>query len=91
MRPFGTLLFTAMLAGTAAAQTAPPPPAIATPASDVSIHSFGDREKSCAEWTDSCRTCRRTEAGEQACSNIGPTCQPAAITCTRKTEPAAPQ
>jgi hypothetical protein len=90
MRPCGTLLFTAMLAGAAAAQTLPPP-VITTPVSDASIHNYGDREKSCAEWTDSCRTCRRTEAGEQICSNIGPTCQPAPITCTRKTEPAAPQ
>jgi hypothetical protein len=55
---------------------------------DMSIQGYGDRDKACAEWTDGCRTCRRDEAGEPLCSNIGPTCQPAAITCTRKVEPA---
>ena len=58
------------------------------PAADVSIQGYGDQDKSCAEWTDGCRTCRRGEAGEPVCSNIGPACQPAAITCTRKVEPA---
>jgi hypothetical protein len=59
-----------------------------TAAADVSIQGYGDHDKSCAEWTDGCRTCRRDEAGEPVCSNIGPSCQPAAITCMRKVEPA---
>ena len=33
---------------------------------------YGDRDKTCAEWTDGCLTCRRAENGDQVCSNIGP-------------------
>ena len=89
MRVFNTLALIGLLVCGAAAPSAPP--AMVASVADISIHTYGDHDKSCAEWTDRCRTCRRTEAGEQVCSNIGPTCQPAAITCTRKTEPAAPQ
>jgi hypothetical protein len=55
---------------------------------DVSIHAFGDREKTCQEWTDGCRTCSRPNDGAPFCSNMPIACQPAAITCTRRSEPA---
>ncbi len=64
------------------------PPAMVAPVADISIHDYGDHDTNCAEWTDRCRTCSRTESGEQVCSNIGPACQPTAITCARKIEPA---
>jgi hypothetical protein len=83
MRASGTLVFLAFLTCVAAAQAPPAPPV-----ADASIHGYGDRDTTCAEWTDGCRTCRRDEAGAPVCSNIGPTCQPAAITCSRKVEPA---
>ncbi len=57
-------------------------------AEDVSIQTYGDKNRSCQEWTDSCRTCSRSDASEAACSNIGIACQPKAITCARRTEPA---
>jgi hypothetical protein len=56
-------------------------------AEDISIQAYGDKNKSCQEWTDGCRTCQRSDAKEPACSNIGIACQPKAISCTKRTEP----
>jgi len=100
MRAFGARVFTALLSCGAVAQ-APllPPPALLPPvtlappalATQTSIQGYGERDTGCAEWTDRCRTCRRSGTGAHACSNIGPACQPAVITCVRKVAPAAPQ
>jgi hypothetical protein len=57
-------------------------------AADASIHAYGDREPTCREWTDGCRVCSRPDTGAPVCSNIPIACQPAAITCARRTEPA---
>ena len=54
----------------------------------ASMHAYGDTDKACQEWTDSCRTCRRADASEPICSNIGIACQPKAITCARRAESA---
>lgn len=54
----------------------------------VSMLGYGDREKTCVEWTDSCLTCRRGENGEPQCPNIGIACQPKAIVCLKRSEPA---
>ena len=54
---------------------------------EASIHAFGDSDKTCQEWSDGCRTCRRPDAGEAFCSNMPIACQPTAITCARRTEP----
>ncbi len=54
---------------------------------DISIQAYGDKNKSCQEWTDGCRTCQRSDASEPICSNIGIACQPKPITCTRRAEP----
>jgi hypothetical protein len=73
------------------AQTAePPPPAPSQSAtSEASIHAYGDRDKTCLAWTDTCRTCERGEGDKVTCSNIGIACQPAEITCSsRQAEPA---
>jgi hypothetical protein len=64
-----------------------PAPASARPhaannRSDESIWMFGDREKSCIEWTDGCRGCRRYGPDDVSCSNIGIACQPKEIRCT---------
>jgi hypothetical protein len=56
-------------------------------AEDLSIQAYGDKNKSCQEWTDGCRTCQRSDAGEPACSNIGIACQPKPIACARRAEP----
>ena len=71
-------------AGAFAQQQPAPAP---TPAEEASLHGFGDRDKTCQEWTDACRTCRRAENGDPVCSNIGPACQPLPITCARRSEP----
>jgi hypothetical protein len=48
-----------------------------------SIQAHGDRDKTCLEWNDGCRTCRRDTAAVR-CSNIGIACQPTQISCTRR-------
>jgi len=59
-------------------------------ADDASIHSFGDTDKTCLEWTDACRTCLRV-ANTAMCPNIGIACQPKPITCVRREEPPKPE
>jgi hypothetical protein len=85
MRIFATAatLAALLLVGTSAQQ--PPKPADAT-AEDISIHRYGDSDKTCQEWTDGCRTCRRADAGDPVCPNIGIACQPKAVTCERRAE-----
>ena len=61
-------------------QPAQNPPA----AEEASMHGYGDRDKTCQEWTDGCRTCQRSDRGEPVCPNIGIACQPKAITCARR-------
>lgn len=51
---------------------------------DVSIQSYGDHDKSCLAWTDSCRNCSRGTGGAPVCANIGIACQPKAIVCTER-------
>jgi hypothetical protein len=79
------LIFAAImtLAGTALAQQAAPPPQ----PNDVPLHRYADADKTCLEWSDSCRTCKRV-GNTSACSNIGIACQPQPITCVRREEPA---
>ena len=79
-----------LVTASARAQTAPEPPAPPS-AADVSIHAYGDRDKTCLAWTDRCRSCTRGANDEVSCSNIGIACQPAAIACTaRQPAPAKP-
>ncbi len=66
-------------------QTPVPPQ---TPAAEPSIHGYGDRDKTCLAWTDTCSSCERGDGDAVHCSNIGIACQPAAITCSRRSEPA---
>ena len=56
---------------------------------DPSLHAYPDTDKTCLEWTDGCRTCLRV-ANTGMCPNIGIACQPKAITCVRREEPAKP-
>jgi len=67
---------------TGEAQT--PAPAPPSPAAESSIHAYGDRDKTCIAWTDTCRTCTRGDGDTVHCSNIGIACQPAEITCTTR-------
>ena len=52
----------------------------AKPAGPVSF----DREPTCAEWTDGCIVCQRTEHGP-ACSTPGIACVPREQQCLRRT------
>jgi hypothetical protein len=65
----------------------PPEPPPQTPAAEPSIHGYGDRDKTCMAWTDTCRSCERGDGDSVHCSNVGIACQPAAITCSRRSEP----
>ena len=78
-------LMLALAFGGASAQAPRPQPAQDT-AEEASLHGYGDSEKTCQEWTDGCRTCSRSDAGEPICPNIGIACQPKAITCMRRAE-----
>jgi hypothetical protein len=69
----------------ASAQTPAPPPA-QDMVEEASLHGYGDTDKTCQEWSDGCRTCQRSDAGEPVCPNIGIVCQPKAITCAKRTE-----
>ena len=76
------------------AQTQDPAPAPTPPAptsTEASIHGYGDRDKTCLAWTDTCRHCERGDDDAIFCSNIGIACQPAGISCTRRSEPAKDQ
>ena len=79
-------------AAAALAQTAepaaPPQAPAPAPAAEPSIHGYGDRDKTCLAWTDACSSCERGDGDAVHCSNIGIACQPAAITCSRRSEPA---
>jgi hypothetical protein len=70
----------------ALAQTPEPPPPQEPPA-ESSIHGYGDRDKTCLAWTDTCSSCARGDGDTIHCSNVGIACQPAAITCSRRSEP----
>lgn len=91
MRALITIAIASMLTfGGAVAQTpipapTPVPSAPLTP-TEASLHGYGDNDRTCEEWTDSCRNCRRSDPGGPTCSNIGPTCQPKAITCSKRAE-----
>ena len=66
----GTIVLAAVL---------PAAPAPAVP----SAASFGDRDRSCAEWTDGCVVCQRVD-GEPMCSMPGIACVRGAIQCLRR-------
>ncbi|TMJ04191.1 MAG: hypothetical protein E6G97_06705 [Alphaproteobacteria bacterium] len=76
----------ALAFGGASAQAPGAPPAPDLRAEEASLHAYGDNDKSCQEWTDTCRSCRRSDTGEPLCPNIGIACQPQAITCVRRAE-----
>ena len=77
------ILIAAAFALGASAQT---PPVLDPAAEEASLHGYGDSDKTCQEWTDGCRACVRSDAGEPLCPNIGIACQPKAITCTKRVE-----
>lgn len=55
---------------------AAPPPAALAPAAVLAA------DPACAEWSDGCKVCRRTEDGV-ACSLPGIACTPGAMSCQR--------
>jgi len=78
----GLALAGVLLVGASAQQVPPKPPDIAT--EEASMQGYGDRDKTCAAWTDTCMTCRRADNGDPLCPNVGIACQPQPIRCVRK-------
>jgi hypothetical protein len=60
------------------------PAAPATPAAPISTNPFAAPDAACLEWTDDCRVCQKSPAGEASCSNVGTACVPKAPRCTRR-------
>lgn len=54
------------------------------PAAPISASPLAPPEPACLEWTDGCRTCQRSPAGETSCSNVGIACAQQAPRCTRR-------
>jgi hypothetical protein len=52
------------------------------PSSADTMWQFGQQRKLCIEWTDGCRVCRRIDANEMSCSNVGIACRLEEIRCT---------
>jgi hypothetical protein len=64
-------------------------PAEPTPgqASPDWTQNYGERNKDCLEWTDTCVNCVRAQSGENfSCSNIGIACQPKEVKCVKRAE-----
>ena len=80
------LALAALLLVSASAQQRPAP--LDPNSEEASMLGYGDRNKTCVEWSDGCMTCSRAENGDPLCPNIGIACQPKAITCAKKSEPA---
>jgi hypothetical protein len=55
----------------------------ATPAQPASTAAYGEREKTCAEWTDGCVVCVRGDHGP-SCSTPGIACVKGPVQCTRR-------
>ena len=55
----------------------------ARPTGPPSTPASFDKEPTCAEWTDGCIVCQRTDAG-LACSTPGITCVPGERQCLRR-------
>jgi hypothetical protein len=52
------------------------------PSSADTMWQFGNEQKLCIEWTDGCRVCRRIDANQMSCSNVGIACRLEEIRCT---------
>jgi hypothetical protein len=51
------------------------------------MQSYGQHNKDCLEWTDTCVNCVRAQSGENfSCSNIGIACQPKEVRCNRRAD-----
>jgi hypothetical protein len=82
------LALAALLLVGASAQERPAP--LDPNSEEASMLGYGDRDKACTEWTDGCMSCTRAANGDPVCPNIGIACQPKAISCTTRSEPAKP-
>ena len=61
-----------------------PQPKSTPQAAPASAGPYAPPDATCIEWTDGCRTCQRSPAGEINCSNVGLACVQQASRCTRR-------
>jgi hypothetical protein len=74
-----------LVLSTSALAQAQSPSNAPTNASEVAVQSYGRDAKDCLAWTDGCVSCiRQKTGGDYNCSNIGISCQPKAVECTRR-------
>jgi hypothetical protein len=84
-RRFALICSLAFALGTSAFAQAQSPSNAPNIASEAAVHSYGRDAKDCLAWTDSCVSCiRQKPGGDYNCSNIGISCQPKDIECTRR-------
>jgi hypothetical protein len=77
----GAIVAIILMAGAAPAQQSP------DQASSDWTQNYGERNKDCLEWTDTCVNCVRAQSGENfSCSNIGIACQPKEAACVKRAE-----
>jgi hypothetical protein len=81
-KPVAAAIAIILMAGEAA-------PAEITPgqASADWVQIYGERNKDCLEWSDTCVNCVRAQSGDNfSCSNIGVACQPKDVTCAKRAD-----
>jgi hypothetical protein len=51
------------------------------------MQSYGEHNKDCLEWTNTCVNCVRDQSSKNfSCSNIGIACQPKEVSCVRRAD-----
>jgi len=51
------------------------------------MQSYGEHNKDCLEWTNTCVNCVRDQSSKNfSCSNIGIACQPKDVKCVRRAD-----
>jgi hypothetical protein len=69
------------------AREAAPAELIPGQASTDWTQSYGQRNKDCLEWTNTCVNCVRDQSSKNfSCSNIGIACQPKDVKCVRRAD-----
>ena len=48
---------------------------------ELVLQTFGDRNPTCMEWSDSCSICQRGDDGKAKCSTVGIACVSGELVC----------
>jgi hypothetical protein len=84
---WGVLVGTSVLIALTTFEAAPSEPTPGQATTPIGMQEYGNRNKDCLEWNDTCVNCVRAQSGEEFhCSNIGIACQPKEVKCNRRTD-----